>query len=140
MADDRRPPLTDRRDNGGVYAAIEGLRSDVREDVGHLRDDMREDLERLESRLMTTLTDYIRVHSDDHTAMRRESESVHARLLDFVRSQELAQARRDGAIGVARYAIELFARHARPLALVMSSAAALLGVLSGAIRIEVIAR
>jgi hypothetical protein len=151
MADDREAHPGDRRDNRSVFGAIEALREDVREDVGHLRDDMREDLKTardevrhdlaaIESRMMTTLTDYIRVHSDDHTAQRRESQAAHERFTEFVRGQEIAQARKDGAIGVARYAIELLSRHAKPLGMLLVSAAAFLGVASGAIQIEIVAR
>ena len=53
---------------------------------------------------------------------------------------ELAQARRDGALGVFRFVLELLARHWKPITAIVTSLTVAAAVVSGSIQIEVIAR
>lgn len=129
--------VPDRRDNSSVNAAIEALREDVREDIGHLRDDVREDLAASEGRLTRMVTDFITLHGRDHTAQRTESEIAHARFDTFIRAAELAQARRDGALGMIRYFLELVSRHAKPIATIILALAGAVLALSGAITVQI---
>lgn len=139
MTDDVQPaPARDAPP--GVYAAIENLRSDVREDIGHLRDDVREDIAASEGRIMATLTDYVRVHRDDHNTQRDASQTAHRRFEAFIDDMQLAQARRDGALGVFRFGLELVSRHWRPLTAVLFGLTGLVIALTGSIHIEVVAR
>jgi hypothetical protein len=138
MADDVRP-VPDRRDHHIYLQAIEGLREDVREDIGHLRDDMREDNERLEKRMVAMVTDFIVAHGAEHKAQRESSDEAHGRFDAFIRSAELAQARRDGALGVFRFVLEQISRHWKPITAVLGGLAAVLLALSGSVSIEVVA-
>ena len=144
MADDQSP---DRRDNSGLYDAIEGLRDDVREDIGHLRDDVREDNERLEGRVMTAIEDVRRdaaefalAHARVHTARQEETDAEHATFRTFVRNAELAQARRDGALGVFRFTVELVSRQWKPLTALLGGVATVAAIVSGAIQVDVAIR
>lgn len=134
MADERR------RSGDPFFDLVEALRTDVREDIGHLRDDVREDIQATEGRMTQMFTDFVRVHNDDHGAWRHENDTAHTRFSDFIRAAEIAQARRDGSLGVFRYALELVSRHAKPIALVIGTLATSAALLAGSIRIEVIAR
>jgi hypothetical protein len=130
---------------GALLRIVDGIRSDVREDVGHLRDDVREDNDRLERRMMALLEDvrgdlhaFQEAHSKEHLAGEIATESEFGKVRDFIRNAELHAARRDGALGVFRFAVELLGRHAKPIGFVLLSAAGFIGVLAGNIRIEVI--
>ena len=89
---------------------------------------------------MAALTDFVRVHGAEHSAQREESQAAHDRFDGFIRSFELAAARKAGALGVFRFAIELLSKHARPLVAVLGAAAVLIASLAGAFRVEVIIR
>lgn len=114
---------------GAFLSAIDGLRADVREDN-----------ERLERRVMSALTDYARNHGVDHDELRRASDAAHTRFDEFIRNQELAQARRDGALGALRFVLEQFSRYSRPLFLVLVALAGVIGTVTGAFQVEVIVR
>jgi hypothetical protein len=145
--------MTDDRDGShGQYAVdeallriVDGIRSDVRSDIGHLRDDVREDNDRLERRLMTLLElargdlrDFTEAHAKEHLAGDIAIESELGKIRDFIRKSELNQARKDGALGVVRFAVELIGRHAKQIGIVLLSAATFIGVVGGNIRVEVI--
>lgn len=136
MVDEPRPD-PDRRDNSAVHEAIEALRTDVREDIGHLRDDVREDLAASEGRLTKMVTDFITLHGRDHAAQRTESEVAHARFDTFIRAAELAQARRDGILGMFRFALELISRHAKPIATIILALTGAALALSGAVSVSI---
>ena len=95
----------ERPDTGpyAIFAAIDRLRDDVREDLGAS-----------EKRVMTAIEDATRTfggyrdeHGREHVAMRGDSEAAHKRFDAFIASQSVAQARRDGALGVVRFLVEL---------------------------------
>jgi hypothetical protein len=125
---------------GALLKAVEDLRADVREDIGHLRDDVREDNAALEHRVMTALGDFSVAHGREHTTEREASAAVHRRFDDFLRTAELNQARRDGALGVFRFLLEQTSRHAKPLTAVLLAAAGAALALAGNIRLEVVLR
>lgn len=135
----------DRRDYSALYAALESLREDVREDIGHLRDDVREDNERLEGRLMAAINDVRRdavefatAHTAVHEERRAVTDAEHRLFRDFIHAAELAQARRDGALGVFRFILEQLSRHWRPLLAVLSGFAMTAAFVTGSIHIEVV--
>ncbi len=137
----------DRRDNSSVHDAIEALREDVREDLGHLRDDVREDNERLEQRVMAAIHDvrtdaagFALDHAKVHIQRQEDTDAEHATFREFIRNAELAQARRDGALGVFRFVLEQLSRHWRPLVALLSSVLFGLAILTGSVSIEVVAR
>lgn len=131
---------TDRRDHHVFLDAMEGLRSDVREDIGQLRDDMREDNERLEGRIMTVVTGFQTAHGAVHDSDKAANDLVHATFTAFIRNAELAQARRDGALGVFRFAIEVVSRNWKPITVVLTAATAVLFAATGDLRIEIVSR
>lgn len=125
MTDDR---TDDRRDYGVFLAAID-----------HLRDDMREDNHRLEGRIMAVVTGFQTAHARVHDVDQAANEKAHDRFDAFIRSAELAQARREGALGVFRFVLEQLSRHWKPLLAILSGVAAVVLAAGGNIRFEVIA-
>lgn len=146
MADDR-PAAPDRRDNSAVHDAIEVLRADVREDIGHLRADVREDNERLERRVMTAIADvrsdaagFALEHAKVHAARQEQTDAEHRVFREFIRNAELAQARRDGVLGVFRFVVEQLSRHWKPLTALLGGVATIAAIATGSIEIAVVAR
>lgn len=139
MAGDERAPVPGAT-VGALLRAVEDLRADVREDIGHLRDDMREDNAALEGRVMSALTDFSTAHGKEHAVEREASTQAHRRFDEFVRAAELAQAKRDGALGVFRFLLEQLSRHSGAIVKVLGAAGAVLAIASGAIRLEVLVR
>lgn len=134
MSDER---AADRRDYAPFLDAIEALRTDVREDIGHLRDDVREDLAASEDRVMTAMTEYTIRHGAEHAQGVAEAAETHARFEAFIRSAELAQARRDGALGVFRFVLETASRNSRPLIAIVISVAFAAASIAGAIQVQI---
>jgi hypothetical protein len=108
--------------DAALLAAIEGLRSDMREDLGGLRDDLQT---------------YMTTHGADHQAADRESADAHGRFDTFIRNAEIAAARRDGALGVVRFLFELFSRHSPALVRVAVAVAAAALVVSGNVHVSI---
>jgi hypothetical protein len=54
-----------------------------------------------------------------------------------MRDQELAAARRDGALGVFRFVVEQVSRHWQPLAALIGTMAGLVAFLTGSIHIVI---
>lgn len=119
----------DRRDHHVFLDAIDGL-----------RDDMREDNHRLEQRIMAVVTGFVTTHGAVHDADRMLNDKAHDRFDAFIRAAEMAQARRDGALGVFRFAVELVAHHWKPLTVVLTATTAVLFAATGDIRIEIVTR
>lgn len=86
------------------------------------------------------MTDFVIAHGRDHEAMQIERERDHGEFRAFMKNAELAQARRDGALGVFRFGVELLSRHARPLATLLVPILLFLLAALGNFRIEVVAR
>jgi len=86
--------------------------------LDRLRDDWREDLGGLEGRVMAAIegsqrefNEYARAHGDEHLATRAASDAIHSRFDAFVRSSELSQARKDGALGSIRFVLDVAGRN-----------------------------
>lgn len=122
-------PDEDRRDYRVFHEAIDGL-----------RDDMREDNHRLEQRIMTVVTGFVATHGAVHDTDRVANDKAHDRFETFIRNAELAHARRDGALGVFRFAVELVSRNWKPLTVVLTAITAVLFAATGDIRIEIVTR
>lgn len=113
----------------------------LRDVVDMLRDDAagaelrgQQALNALESRVMAAiggvdgkLGKYIEVHAGDHLAMKTTQEVANARFDAFIASNQLEQARRDGALGVVRYLVELFGRNWKAMLPLAGAVAALTG-------------
>lgn len=140
MTDERAPGSPSGATIGALIRLVEDLRTDVREDIGHLRDDVREDNQELERRVMTALSDFSVAHGREHTAEREASSASHKRFDDWIRTAELAQARRDGILGVFRFGLEQISRHSGPLVRICIAIGGLLAVATGAVRLEFIVR
>ncbi len=134
MTDDPSAPA--RRDNAVYLEAVESLRDDVREDIGHMRDDWREDIKEVRG----LVTGFIVAHGKDHVAQRSESEIAHARFDEFIKTAEIAQARKDGALGVFRFVLEHLSRNLRPIIAIAGAAAVTAAAIAGAIHVEVAIR
>lgn len=105
-----------------LLIAIEGLRSDVRED---LRD------------IKTELQGYMTTHGAEHKAANDERMDAHDRFDAFIRNAELATARRDGALGVVRFTFELFARHSAAIVKLVLAVAGAALVVGGNVHIAI---
>jgi hypothetical protein len=150
VADEPSPHLPGAS-TGALLRAVEELRADardfradVREDLGHLRDDVREDNQRLEQRLMAVVADLraeqrssIEAHAKLHLEAAIETESELGRIRAFMNKAELDQARRDGALGIFRFAVEQISRHWGQITVVLATFAAAAAAVAGNIRIEV---
>lgn len=108
--------------------------------IDRLRDDMREDNRDLEKRIMDTVTGFVVAHGKQHDAHDVDSEAAHRDFRAFIRAAELAQAKRDGALGVFRFAVELVSRNWRPISVVLVAMTAALFAATGDIRIEIMTR
>jgi hypothetical protein len=129
--------VVDDSPQGSGYGAILRL-------VAELRDDMREDNRRLEDRVMGAVSELrneqrqsIEAHAKDHLTAAIATESELGQIRLFMRNAELAQARRDGTLGVFRFVLEQLSRHWQPLAGVLMAAAAAALAVAGNIRIQV---
>lgn len=132
MTDDQQRdhgPSTDRRDYHVFLTAMDGL-----------REDMREDNHRLEQRIMAAVTGFVTAHGAVHDSDKAENERDHAIFTAFIRNAELAQARRDGALGVFRFAVELVSRNWKPLTVVLGAFATLLFAATADLQIEIVTR
>lgn len=144
VTDDAVPSTYSGASTGALLKAVEELRADVREDLGYLRDDVREDNQRLEERVMAVVADLraeqrtsIEAHAREHLDAAIENETEHGKFREFMRNAELERARRDGALGVFRFAVEQVSRHAKPIAGILVAGAAAAAAVAGNIRIEV---
>jgi hypothetical protein len=111
--------------------------------VEDLRDDVREDNRRLEERVMGAVSDLrreqresVEAHSKAHLTDAIATETQFGRINDFMRNAELAQARKDGALGVFRFVVEQVSRHWAPLVAVLAAMAGSALAIAGNIRIE----
>lgn len=130
----------------GLSALIDGLRDDVREDLRDLRQDFARGEERMTARIVAVegrqaathelLTEYARSHGELHEQEAQERRTAHSAFYDFIRKSELDQAKRDGALGVARYLMELVSKHGTNIAKVIVAIAGLLAVASGNVNID----
>jgi hypothetical protein len=145
MVDDRRPP--EAVIAAGFQHLVEGLRDDVREDIAGLRTELGRVEERVTARVDAVdaaqrstrgLIERFGVeHSQLHEGEAEERRNAHSTFYEFIRAAELDKARRDGALGVIRWAVEMTARHSTRLVGVILAVAALLGVATGSVNVQV---
>lgn len=129
---------TDGLPEGGWFLrALEVLRDDVREDIRHLRDDVREDNARIEGRVTGMMEAFARAHATEHIEDRIVLEKDLGELKAWKRAEEIATARREGALGLLRFGLELLSRHAKPIVAVILATAGGLLALSGKVDISV---
>lgn len=135
----------------GVRRDIDGLRDDFREDNQRLRQDFREDNASLEERMTNAIgvvstrqaetreliVDFAKGHAELHEEENVERREAHSAFYKFMRDRELAEARRDGALGVVRFGVELVSKHSTKLVQLLLAVAALLGIVTGAVRVGV---
>lgn len=131
----------------GFAALVEGLRSDVREDIRDLRTELGAVEGRMTARVASIevkqaesrklIEEFAGAHGEMHEAEAAERRAAHSDFYNYIRSAELDRARRDGALGVVRYGVELVSKHAGRLVQVILATAALLGIATGAIEVGV---
>src|SRR5438552_12795328 len=145
MTDDRAQPPD--LIASGFAGLVEGLRSDVREDIRDLRDELGKVEDRVTAQVATVearqieardqLEDFASNHGELHESESTDRRKAHGDFYDYIRARELDDARRDGALGVARFGVELVSRHAGKLAQIILATAALLGIATGAVHVGV---
>lgn len=113
----------------GVAGLLESLRDDVREDIAALRDDVKE--------ARALIVDFSTNHGQLHEIEASDRRDAHGTFYAFIRAQEVADARRDGALGVLRFTIELFSKHAPRLVAVILALAGALGVATGNVSVGI---
>lgn len=93
-------------------------------------------LEAMEARVMGAiggvrgdLGKYIETHAGDHVAMRTTTEVAHNRYDAFISANAIDNARRDGALGIVRYVVDLLGRNWKALAATALGIAAATGSL-----------
>lgn len=131
----------------GVAGLLESLRDDVREDISGLRDELGRaegrmtarveavDLAQKETRVL--IERFAGDHGREHEAEAEDRREAHSTFYEFIRSAEIDRARRDGALGVMRYTIELTSRHAPKLVAIILALAGALGVATGNVSVAV---
>ena len=131
----------------GLTRLIDGLRDDMREDLRDVRDYITRSESRVTARVEALevkqgdthqlLTEYTQAHASFHenedSERRREWSVFH----DFIRTAELDRARKDGALGVFRYGVELLSAHGANIAKVVLALAGLGLVASGGLHIVI---
>jgi hypothetical protein len=132
---------------GGLAGLIEGLRDDVREDIREVRAEIAASEGRVTERIVRVSTDqadtreliesFAVEHGKLHEGETAERRKVHGEFYDFIRKAELDQARRDGALGIVRWSIELMSKNATRIVAILLTIAATLGVASGSIDINI---
>lgn len=108
--------------------------TDLLEAFDRVRDELRREVRESEGRVQASLADLrddfeaaTKTHAGIH-AVEGEARSIaHKRYEDFMLSAELAQARRDGALGVIRFSVDLIGRNWRGIAAVAIGLGVVLG-------------
>lgn len=124
----------------GVHRAISDLRDDFREDSRELESRMTAQIQTIGQRQAEThqlVVDFAKGHGEQHEAEDADRRHAHGEFYAFIRARELDEARRDGALGVVRYGVELVSKHAGRLVQVILATAALLGIATGSIEVGV---
>jgi hypothetical protein len=131
----------------GFQTLIEGLRDDVREDIREVKVELGKVEERVSARVAAVdvaqrdtrayLESFANGHGVEHEKEAEERRATHGLFYDFIRKAELDAARRDGALGVARYSIELVSKHAGRIIAILTTLGLLGGLASGNISIGI---
>jgi hypothetical protein len=131
----------------GLAGLIEGLRDDVREDIRDLRGELGRTEERVTARVASLelkqgetrelLIDFAKGHGEEHEEEATERRAAHSTFYEFMRTREIQEARRDGALGVIRFGVELVSKHSPRLVQIALALTALLGIATGSIHLAV---
>jgi hypothetical protein len=139
-AEDPLPQAERRAAAADQLAALEG----VRQEVAGLRDDVREDARELRAELRASLEAFALAHGREHQAESAHLSGLvddaardHARFDAFIRNAELAQARRDGTLGVFRFVVELLGRYYRPIGALIMTLGMIVAAATGALTISI---
>ena len=130
MGDDPRRRWTDRVP--GSAAAPTG--SDLLAAIDMLREDYDGAIQRSETRVVTAITGlradfttWTGTHLALHGLLVEQRDKAHQRYDDFIRAAEIDQARKAGALGILRFALDLLGRNWRLVAIVLAALLALFG-------------
>jgi len=107
----------------GLIAALEALRADVREDIGAMEGRVTASIESVRREF----NEYGKAHGEEHSTSRAATDAVHARFDTFIRSSEIAQARRDGLLGGIRFVLDVGSRNWKLLVLLFGAIGLALG-------------
>ena len=131
----------------GFQTVIEGLRTDVREDIRDLRDELGKTEGRVIARVELVddaqkdtrafIESFAKGHGADHEKEAEDRRIAHGQFYDFIRKAELDAARRDGALGVVRYGVELLSKHAPRLVAILTALGLLGGFATGNISVGI---
>jgi hypothetical protein len=137
-----RPGVTEEHTPGaGVGLAFAGLVNDLREGIGddlrEVKEELRTEIKDSEARVSVKVDTALLAHAEDHEKEAAEHRESSATFREFIQKAQLDAARRDGVLGVVRFGFELVSAHGGAVVKVALAAAALLGVLSGSIRVAV---
>jgi hypothetical protein len=131
----------------GFSRLIDDLRDDVREDLRDIRSEIKHSEERVTARVASVearqietreqLVEFARSHGDEHEQYEHRSAENHTALWEAFRRFEINEARRDGALGIIRYLVELTSRHAQRIAAIILALAATVGFASGGITVGI---
>lgn len=145
MTDERITPPADVIASG-FAGLIEGLRDDVREDLRDIRTEIGRSEERMTAQIAVVRAEgqdtrsYIEQFAKGHAVLHEEESTerrkTHSEFYDFIRKAELDEARRNGALGVVRWTVELLSKHSVQIVTLLGAAAALVGFVTGNVRLE----
>lgn len=131
----------------GVAGLLESLRDDVREDISGLRTELGHVEQRVSARVEAVdaaqketrglIERFANGHAKDHEAEAEDRRAAHGTFYEFIRAAELDKARREGALGVMRYTIELLSKHAPKLVALILAVAGAVGVATGSVNVSV---
>jgi hypothetical protein len=107
-----------------------------------VRDELRDEMHKSEGRVMTAILEVRErleqgevTHAGIHAAEGESRAIAHARFEDFMHKAELAAARRDGALGILRFSVDLLGRNWRGIA----AAGAAAWFVLGGVHVQVVA-
>ena len=131
----------------GFQTIIDGLRTDVREDIREVKVELGKVEERVTARVELVdvaqrdtrayIESFARGHGAEHEKEAEDRRRDHGLFYEFIRKAELDAARRDGALGVVRYGVELLSKHAGRIVAILTTLGILGGLASGNISIGI---
>jgi len=99
-----------------------------------VRDELRDEIQRSEGRVMTAVEAVQEriersevTHAGIHAAEGESRQIAHARFEEFMHKAEIAAAKRDGALGIIRFSVDLLGRNWRGIVAAGGAAWFLLG-------------
>lgn len=126
-----RPTVGDLLD---VAHSISQTADQLRDDFRERDQQLREDQQRMESRLVTAIQDlrgdfegWTVAHARIHDGHDTWSQRAYQELVDRVSTIDIAQARKEGALGLGRWLIEILGRNWQVLAIIVTALLAILG-------------